>query len=177
MFNTNMADEQETGMNEVTSIGLSALITGSIASAVSSLALAALASAEGKSAVQPTNATSHWFYGDQAAQRRDVDLALTGVGYGTHHASAVFWALPFETWLRADPPRSTADLLGRAISVSALAAVVDYGITPRRFTPGWEHVLSKPSMVGAFASLALGLAAGAAVSNAFGKSVGSDRPQ
>ena len=163
-------------MKKAASLGISAFLTGSIASAISSLALAALATAEGHSAAQPTNATSHWLYGDQVAQRRTVDLAHTGVGYGTHHASAVFWALPLEMWLRADPPQSTGDLMGRAAAVSALAAVVDYGVTPKRFTPGWEHVLSRTSMMGAFASLAFGLAAGAAVTNAVGKLRGNDRP-
>jgi hypothetical protein len=57
-------------------------------------------------------------------------------------------------------------LMCRAAAMSAIAAAVDYGVTPRRFTPGWELALSKKSMVGAFASLALGLAMGAVISNA-----------
>jgi len=48
--------------------------------------------------------------------------------------------------------------------MSAIAAVVDYGIVPKRLTPGWELSLSRKSMAGAFASLAIGLAAGALVS-------------
>jgi hypothetical protein len=48
--------------------------------------------------------------------------------------------------------------------MSAIAAIVDYGITPKRLTPGWELTLSRKAMVGAYAGLALGLAAGALVS-------------
>jgi hypothetical protein len=48
--------------------------------------------------------------------------------------------------------------------MSAIAAVVDYGITPKQLTPGWELALSRQSMAGAFAGLAQGLAAGAYVS-------------
>jgi hypothetical protein len=142
----------------------SALVTGSVASVASTIALAALAKAEGKSAVRPTNSTSHWLHGDDAGHQENVDFAHTGVGFATHHASALFWALPFEAWLASNPPRSRAELLGDAAVMSAIAAAVDYGVTPRRLTPGWELALTKPSMVGAFASLALGLTAGALLS-------------
>jgi hypothetical protein len=88
-------------------IGKSALVTGTIASLVSTAALAALARYEGKSAVQPTNATSHWLHGDEAGRRESADVAHTAVGYVTHHGSAVFWALRFELWLARSPPQST----------------------------------------------------------------------
>lgn len=145
-------------------IAASALVTGTVASLVSTAALAALAKCEGRSAVQPTNSTSHWLHGDEAGGRAFADIAHTSVGYATHHVSAVFWALPFELWLAKSPPRSAAELLTKAVATSAAAAAIDYGITPRRLTPGWELTLSKPSMAGAFVSLALGLAAGALVS-------------
>jgi hypothetical protein len=56
------------------------------------------------------------------------------------------------------------ELLGKAIAMSAVAAAVDYGVTPRRLTPCWELTLSMQSMAAAFASLAVGLADGALVS-------------
>ena len=145
-------------------LSISALVTGTVASIVSTVALAALARSEGKSGVQPTNSTSHWLHGDEAARRKNADIAHTSVGYATHHASAVFWALPFEAWLTKNPAFSSGEVLAKAAATSALAALVDYGVAPRRFTPGWELTLSKPSMVGAFAGLAVGLAAGALVS-------------
>jgi hypothetical protein len=55
--------------------------------------------------------------------------------------------------------------------MSAIAAIVDYGIVPKRLTPGWELSLSKKSMAGAFASLAIGLAAGALVSRQLGSNL------
>jgi len=141
----------------------SALVTGSIASMVSAVSLAALAKMEGKGGAQPLNATSHWLHGDNAALRDGVDTAHTGVGFATHHASALFWALPFEAWLAAHPPQSSIELLRNSAVMSAVAAVVDYGITPKRLTPGWELTLSGQSMFGAYTGLALGLAAGAYV--------------
>ena len=142
-------------------IGLSALVTGTVASLASTAALALLAKGEGKDALQPTNATSHWLHGDEAARHDELDVAHTAIGYGTHNASAVFWALPFEAWLAARPPRSSFELLRDACAMSAIAAAVDYGATPKRFTPGWELVLSKRSVLATYGALALGLAGGA----------------
>ena len=150
-------------MNGAVQVGVASLVTGTIASVVSTAALAALAKAEDKSAAQPLNATSHWLHGDGAAAVTDVDAEHTGVGYATHHASAVFWAVPFEAWQHYRPAQSNGELIRDAVVMSTLAAVVDYGLTPRRLTPGWELVLRKPSMIGAFAALAAGLAAGAMV--------------
>jgi hypothetical protein len=146
-------------------VGLSAILTGTVASVVSAATLALLAKVEGKGALQPVNATSHWLHGDRAAAgRRDGDLAHTAVGYATHHASAVFWALPFEAWLARRPSHTPGELLRDAAIMSAIAAAVDYGAAPQRLTPGWELVLSKRSMAATYAALALGLAAGAALS-------------
>jgi hypothetical protein len=50
--------------------------------------------------------------------------------------------------------------------MSGIAATVDYGVAPKRITPGWELALSDRSMVAAFAALAVGLAAGAMASRA-----------
>jgi hypothetical protein len=144
-----------------TRILASALVTGTAASLVSAGALALLARAEGKGALQPTNATSHWLHGDSAAIHREADVRHTLVGYGTHHASAIFWALPFQMWLASRRPRTPVGLLRDACVMSAIAAAVDYGVTPRRLTPGWELVISKRSMVAAFGAMALGLTAGA----------------
>jgi hypothetical protein len=46
-----------------------------------------------------------------------------------------------------------------AALTSAVAAAVDYTITPHRFTPGWELVLSKRSMAVGYAGMAAGFVA------------------
>src|SRR3954453_16100083 len=119
-------------------IGLSTLVTGTAASVVSTAALALLARGEGKSAFQPTNATSHWLHGARAALHREPDAAHTLVGYATHHASALFWAVPFEAWVAARPPRTALKLLRDACAMSGITAVIDGAATPKRLTPGWE---------------------------------------
>ena len=139
-----------------------ALVSGSCASVGSTLGLMLAARQAGKPAMQPLNATSHWLNGDAAAEIRGIDARHTGVGYATNHAASIFWAVFFEAWLAwRGKPVGAAAMLGDAVVMSAIAAAVDYGPTPKRFTPGWEFVLSKQGMAVAYAGLALGLTAGA----------------
>ena len=142
-------------------VARAAVVSGSCASVASTAALAVAALAEGKAARRPINATSHWLNGDKAGAFTGFDGAHTGVGYATHHAACVFWAAIFETWLAVRRPRRPVPMLRDALVMSAIAAAVDYGATPKRFTPGWEFVLSKKGMALAYAGLAAGLGAGA----------------
>jgi hypothetical protein len=137
-----------------------AVASGAAGSVASSVALALLAHAEDRGALQPVNATSHWLHGDDAARVRRADLAHTAVGYATHHAATVFWAVLFERLLGPRRP-TAAHALGAALATSAVAVVIDYRATPKRFTPGWELVLSKRSMAATYVAMALGLAAAA----------------
>ena len=142
------------------SIGITALVSGSITSLVSTAGLVLLAEAEGKAPLQPLNATSHWLNGDGAAARRTADVRHSAVGYATHHASCLFWAVPFAAWQATRPARTGGELLRDAVLMAAVAAAVDYGATPKRFTPGWELVLSKTAMAAAYGALAIGFVAG-----------------
>ena len=137
-----------------------AAVSGTVASVTSSLALGALAAMEGKGVLQPGNATSHWRHGEKAAGVRAPDLAHTAVGYATHHAATVFWAVFFEAGIARRRPVAPLPMLGYAAAMSAIACVVDYKATPRRFTPGWEFVLTRRSMAAAYGAMAMGLAAG-----------------
>jgi len=56
---------------------------------------------------------------------------------------------------------ATLPVVQCAVATAAIAAAVDYGATPRRFTPGWEFMLSKRAMAVAYGAMAAGLAAGA----------------
>ena len=138
-----------------------ALVIGSIASVTSSIALGVLAQLEGKASLQPVNATSHWLNGRRAALVTGADATHTAVGYATHHAATVFWAALFERWIGPRQPLSPASMLQHAVAMSAVAAAVDYVATPKRFTPGWEFVLTKRSMSVAYGAMAAGLAGGA----------------
>ncbi len=132
-----------------------ALVSGSCGCLASVAALALVAKVEGKAAAQPLNATSHWLNGDRAARFRGIDAARTGTGLATHLAATMFWASLFEAWEGA---RHRPGRFGRAAAMSAFAAVVDYTVTPHRFTPGWELVLSKGGMALIYAAMAAGFA-------------------
>lgn len=147
--------------NNWAQLGMSALVTGGVAALVSAAALAAAAKMEGKGALQPTNATSHWLNGDAAATVELPTTRHTLVGALTHVLAAIFWAAPFEAWLARNPPASPEALLRDAAAMAGIAVVVDYGATPRRFTPGWELVLSKGAMAMGYLAFTIGLAGGA----------------
>ena len=140
----------------MSSIAGRALVSGTCGCLASVAALGFVARNEGKAAPQPLNATSHWFNGDEAARFDGIDATRTGIGLVTHFAATVFWAGLFEAW---EGPRRRPGRMARAAAVSALAATVDYTITPHRFTPGWELVLTKRGMAMAYAAMALGFAA------------------
>jgi hypothetical protein len=134
-----------------------ALVSGAIASVTASVALVSCAKRERRSPTRPLNATSHWLHGDAAALVPNVDLKHTAVGYGTHHAAAVLWAVLFEKLRTRSADRGLAAASRDALITSATAALVDYTVTPHRFTPGWEMVLSKQSMAAAYLAMAAGL--------------------
>jgi len=135
-------------------------LTGSIASVVSALGLAMLARLEGRDPLQPLNATSHWIHGPAAGRVGRADLSYTAIGYGTHHLSVLFWALPLEMAL-GNRTNSLARILASSAAVSAFAGAFDYGVIPKALTPGWEHALPKRSVMGAFGVFAVSLALGA----------------
>ncbi|MDQ1817168.1 hypothetical protein RBA41_28070 [Massilia sp. CCM 9210] len=138
------------------------LISGASASLLSSAALAALGKATDGSSYGPTNAISHWLWGDKAARRDGPSLRYTLTGYVIHHASATFWAVLFERLMgrqldRKDPLAT----LQAAAAASAVACFVDYRMTPERLKPGFEKRLSRPSLALVYGAFGLGLAAGA----------------
>jgi hypothetical protein len=133
-----------------------ALVSGTAVSVLTTVALAATAAVRGQGATRPVNATSHWVHGPSAGRVRGGDARHTLVGYATHHAASVFWAAMFE-WLRARRPHASP--LGDALMTSAIAAFVDYGIVPKRLTPGWELVVPKRPIAFAYVMMAFALAA------------------
>jgi hypothetical protein len=138
-----------------------ALVAGSLASLLSTCVLAWAGRRESGSAAAPLNAVSHWYWGDEALARDGADLQHTATGYATHHATSVFWAGLFALACRRQPAlRSTKGALLGGAATSVLACFVDFQLTPKRFTPGFEHRLSKPALAGAYAAFALGLALG-----------------
>ncbi|MDM5180679.1 hypothetical protein PO883_26200 [Massilia sp. DJPM01] len=138
------------------------LVSGTSASLLSTAALAALGEATDGSGFGPTNAISHWLWGDKATRRDGASLRYTLTGYVIHHASSTFWAVLFERLLgRQLDNKGPLATLQAAAATSAVACFVDYQITPERLRPGFEKRLSRPSLALVYGAFGLGLAAGA----------------
>lgn len=135
-----------------------ALVSGAMASVLSTVAMAVAGKLERGAPAGPINGPSQWIFGRQAAHRRAFSLRHTLTGFLIHHATATGWALLHERVFGHGPPPTPARQLGNAMVTATVANVVDYRLTPRRFQPGFDAQLSRKSMVGIYAAFALGLA-------------------
>jgi hypothetical protein len=137
-------------------------VGGVTSSLVSTVALALLGRSEANSPYAPTNAISHWIWGDTAAHHHSPSLRYTLPGYLIHHGSAMFWSVLFERLCGSLlDRRHTPTTLGVATAASAVACFTDYQLTPRRLHPGYEQHLSRPALALVYGAFGLGLAAGA----------------
>lgn len=137
-------------------------VAGTAASLLSTALLAALGQRQAGSAVAPTNAVSHWLWGDESLHADRPSWRHTFVGYLTHHLAAVFWAASYSwLWGRRDEAKRLPQAIAGAVATSAVAYVVDYHVVPERLTPGFEHRLSPGAMLATYGTLAAGFALGA----------------
>ncbi len=74
------------------------LVTGTLAGITTALATAVNGKREAGSYAAPLNATSHIFWGDEAARHRDVTMKYTASGFLLNHAAAIMWAAIYEKW-------------------------------------------------------------------------------
>lgn len=147
------------------------LVSGTIASVASTIALSILGKAELGKTAAPINGPSQWVWGRHAPYQDHFSLRYTIVGYAIHHAASVFWALWYEKLRqRLGPAESAASALAPAVITAATAYAVDFHFTPKRLTPGFERRLSQRSLLMVYGAFALGLAATALVD--YGKSSG-----
>lgn len=140
------------------------LVSGAASSILSTVALAIVGKQETGSAFAPTNAVSHYVHGDKAARHSGPSMRYTVPGYLIHHASSTFWSIVFEKVAGKYLDRKTpAGILTASAATSAFAAFADYKLTPKRLQPGYEKRISTPGLAIVYAALALGLAAGTAL--------------
>lgn len=136
------------------------LRTGAVAAAATTAAVALLSRAENGSASEGLNAVSHILWGDEALGTDACDVRHTVAGAGLNAAAVTSWAGIHEMMM----PRGERPSVGKALlagaATSALAFAVDFHVVPKRLTPGFEEKLSRGSLLGVYAVLALALAAG-----------------
>jgi hypothetical protein len=135
-------------------------VAGTAASVLSAAYLAWRGWRRGETAA-PVNAVSHWFFGDRALRQDEPSWKYTLTGYLTHHGAAVFWGvLHAKAWGARRQAKKPAPAAAGALAAASVACFVDYQLTPKRLTPGFEHRLGKPEMVNVYAFFALGLMLG-----------------
>jgi hypothetical protein len=135
-----------------------ALISGSVASVLSTATLAACGRFENGKASGPINGPSQWLWGRWAARARQPSVRHTLVGHAVHHLCSCGWALLHERWLRPERGESAHARLIKAGATAALASFVDYRLAPKRLQPGFDVHLSKRSLLAVYAAFAVGLA-------------------
>jgi hypothetical protein len=136
------------------------LASGTVASVASTISLSMLGKAELDRSAAPVNGPSQWIWGRHAPYQNRFSLRYTIVGYLIHHAASVFWALWYERLRQRLPvAKNAAAELAPAVAIAAAAYIVDFHLTPQRLTPGFEHRLSKRSLLTVYGTFALGLAA------------------
>lgn len=135
-------------------------VSGSVASILSTAYLAWAGHRRGVTAA-PVNAVSHWFFGDRALHRDGASLRYTLTGFLVHHAASVFWGvLHAKVWGAREAAKEPLPAIGGAVTAASVACFVDYRLTPKRLTPGFEHRLGRPEMANVYAWFAIGLAVG-----------------
>jgi hypothetical protein len=134
-------------------------VSGAVASALSSVAVALCSARETGRPSAGVNAASQWIWGRRAKRHVRTSWRYTAVGYAIHHVSSMLWAGVYEHWCARSPTRGTAGKLGKAAAVAALACTVDYTVTPRRFRPGFERHIGRPSIALVYVTFAAGLLA------------------
>lgn len=135
-------------------------ITGSVASVLSSAALAALSRMETGHALAAVNATSHWLWDDAAFRQNGPTARYTLAGYAIHHLASMFWGVVAERLFARRACRPATRVIRNAALVTVAAGVGDYLVVPERFTPGVEARLSRGAIALFYLSFAAGLAAG-----------------
>jgi hypothetical protein len=139
------------------------LLPGILAGVASAVALAHAGRRENGSAAAPLNGPSQWIWGRSAPYRNAATWRHTAVGLAIHHGASLFWGLLFEAF-RRKAPQDLPGAVAAAVTTTAIANVVDFQLTPKRLTPGFEKRLSRRALFGVYAAFAAGLAAGALAS-------------
>jgi hypothetical protein len=142
------------------------MMPGALASVASAGALALRSRREAGSVYAGTNAVSHWLWGSKAFRRDAPSWKYTLVGYGIHHASALFWGTLFEqAAARVLERKSVGSTIAAAAAASSVACFADYVLTPKRLRPGYEERVSRGSLAWVYAAFGIGLAAGALINH------------
>jgi hypothetical protein len=134
-------------------------VSGSIASVLTTAVLSGCGIRENGTPFAPTNAISHWLWGDHATYQDHPSARYTLPGYVIHHASATLWGVLYEKWFgNSADEKAIIPAVAAGATVAGLACFVDYNLTPRRLRPGYEKRLSTQSLFILYGTFGIALA-------------------
>ena len=146
--------------NPMARFGLTLPLAGSLAAILSALALGLSALIRDLPFWMPLNATSHILHGPAAGTVTAVDFSHTAVGVAIHIGSAFFWAAIAIFAIRITGGTRASAAWAAGLGIAVVAGVVDYGLIPRRLSPGWELVLPVWGVIAGLVFLGIGIALG-----------------
>ncbi len=116
-----------------------------------------LAGVERKPILSPLNAISHIIFGDRALDENHQSGLKVLLGLMLNAMAMVGWAAVAELGFRSFSlaPHDYKTVIPIAIVVTVLAYYVDFFVVPKRFTPGFERILSWKSLGVVYAFLAM----------------------
>lgn len=133
--------------------------TGSL----TTLAVMAFAIRERKPVFAPIHAISHILFGEGVLAERSPNPKLLVSGLLLNLSAMIGWSAIAEMGFHVlkSSPGSFAPSALMAIAITVLAYIIDFHVVPKRFTPGFEHVISSRALRGVYYFLALGFLMGA----------------
>jgi hypothetical protein len=137
---------------------------GGVAGLLSALAAAACSRVENRRAAPAINAVSHIAWGGAPPFHEGPAGRNFVTGAALHAGASLFWASIFEALFGRAARGSGKVAVVAGAATAAAACVTDYCIVSRRFRPGFEAFLSRPSLLGVYTALAAGFALGARLS-------------
>ena len=143
-------------MNIVTIISNVVIMTAWTCS-ITIIGVMLLSLVEHKSAMAPVTAISHIVYGDRAFEPGLPGAFPFFVGFALNLMAMIGWSLVAELGFHALP--ATLGVIASCLLVATLVAVLayftDFHAVPKRFTPGFEHILSRQSLLTTYGLLAI----------------------
>jgi hypothetical protein len=126
------------------------------------IAAVSLAGLTGKHLLAPVQAISHIVFGESAYQTNRLNLSFAATGFILNGLAMIGWSSVAEFGLQIlkVAPSNYVGALAIGMSVSLLAYLVDFKVVPKRFTPGFEHVLTRRSVYLVYWMVSLSMALG-----------------
>lgn len=136
---------------------LRSLVTGTIASVVTTATAAVVSRMLGRSAVAPINAASHVAHGRVALRRDRPSVQHTLVGLGVNWAASVALGHVYETLVTRGAKPTIGSAVTRGVLTAGSAYLVDRYVVPERLESGFQRQMPNKAVLVVYVALAVAL--------------------